>query len=120
MWGADGMIYFASERDGTFNLWKMSSKGANATQVTTFKGGGVFFPSASPDGKHIVFQNDFDLFTIDVPGGRAKKLNLTLAFDPKEFDVEVLAAQNRAEGFSVSPNGEYMAVDFHGEIFIVP
>ncbi|MGH7616627.1 MAG: hypothetical protein ACREPM_05310, partial [Gemmatimonadaceae bacterium] len=120
MWGADGMIYFASERDGTFNLWKMTSKGANATQVTTFKGGGVFFPSISPDGKHIVFQNDFDLYTVDVPSGRAKKLNLTLAFDPKEFDVEVLSSQSRADGFSVSPNGEFMTVDFHGEIFVVP
>ena len=120
MWGADGMIYFASERDGTFNLWKMSPKGASPQQVTTFKGGGVFFPSISPDGKHIVFQNDFDLYTVDVPNGRAKKLNLTLAFDPKEFDVEVLTTQSRAEGFSISPTGDYMAVDFHGEILIVP
>ncbi len=37
MWGADGMIYFASERDGTFNLWRMSTKGGNAQQVTNFK-----------------------------------------------------------------------------------
>ncbi|HEX3866530.1 MAG TPA: hypothetical protein VHV78_07235, partial [Gemmatimonadaceae bacterium] len=61
MWGADGMLYFASERDGTFNLWRMSPKGGAAQQVTTFKSGGVFFPSISPDGKHIVFQDDFDL-----------------------------------------------------------
>jgi tricorn protease len=120
MWGADGMIYFASERDGTFNLWRMSAKGGNAQQFTTFKNGGVFFPSISPDGKHIVFQNDFDLYTIDVPNGKAKKLNLTLAFDPKDFDVDVLTTQSRAEGFSVSPSGEYMAVDYHGEIMIVP
>ena len=48
MWGADGMIYFASERDGTFNLWRMSAKGGAAQQVTSLKGGGVFFPSISP------------------------------------------------------------------------
>jgi tricorn protease len=120
MWGADGMVYFASERDGTFNLWRMPSKGGNAQQFTSFKSGGVFFPSISPDGKHIVFQNDFDLYTVDVPSGRAKKLNLALAFDAKDFDVEILTAQSRAEGFSVSPNGEYMAVDYHGEIMIVP
>jgi tricorn protease len=61
MWGADGMVYFASERDGTFNLWRMSPRGGAAQQVTSFKGGGVFFPSISPDGKRIVFQHDFDL-----------------------------------------------------------
>jgi len=120
MWGADGMIYFASGRDGTFNLWRMAAKGGNAQPVTTFKDGGVFFPSISPDGKHIVFQNDFDLYTIDVPNGKAKKLNLTLAFNPKDFDVDVLTTQSRAEGFSISPSGEYMAVDYHGEIMIVP
>jgi tricorn protease len=120
MWGADGMIYFASERDGTFNLWRMPSNGGAAQQVTNFKSGGVFFPSASPDGKHIVFQNDFDLYTVDVPSGKPRKLNLALAFDAKDFDVEVLTANNRAEGFSIAPSGEFMAVDYHGEIMIVP
>lgn len=120
MWGADGMVYFASERDGTFNLWRMPPRGGNPQQVTSFKGGGVFFPSISPDGKHIVFQNDFDLYTVDVPAGRPRKVNLSVAFDAKESDIEVVAAQNRAEGFSISPSGDYMAVDYHGEIMIVP
>jgi hypothetical protein len=53
-------------------------------------------------------------------GRQAKKLNLALAFDAKDFDVEVLTAQSRAEGFSISPSGDYMAVDYHGEIMIVP
>lgn len=120
MWGADGMIYYASETDGTFNLWRMASKGGTAQQVTNFKTGGVFFPSISPDGKRIVFQHDFDLYTVDVPNGKPKKLSLALSFDAKEFDVDVLSAQSRAEGFSISPTGEYMAVDYHGEIVIVP
>ena len=32
----------------------------------------------------------------------------------------MLTAQNRAEGFSIAPSGDYMAVDYHGEIMIVP
>jgi tricorn protease len=120
MWGADGMIYFASERDGTFNLWRMPPKGGAAQQVTTFKSGGVFFPSISPDGKKVVFQHDFDLYTVDLPNGKPRKLNLAMAFDPKESDIAVVSTQNHAEGFSVAPGGDYVAVDYHGEIMIVP
>ncbi|MGZ7040056.1 MAG: hypothetical protein ACXVJO_17905, partial [Thermoanaerobaculia bacterium] len=120
MWGADGMIYFASERDGTFNLWRMSAKGGSPQQVTTFKGGGVFFPSISPDGRRIVFQHDFDLYTLEVPAGKPKKLTIAMAFDPKESEIVVLSTQGRAEGFAVAPSGDYMAVDYHGEIVVTP
>jgi tricorn protease len=120
MWGADGMIYFATERDGPYNIWRISPKGGTPQQVTHHAQGGVFFPSISPDGKKMVYQNDFDLYTLDVPSGTPKKLTIAMTFDPKVNDVAVIAAQNRAEGFSVSPTGDYMAVDFHGEIVIVP
>ena len=120
MWAADGMIYFASERDGTYNIWKITPKGANAQQVTHFKEGGVFNPSISPDGKKIIFQNDFDLYTLDLPNGNPKKISIPLAFDPKESDVEVLTSDSRADGFGPSPNGEYVAVEFHGNVEIVP
>jgi tricorn protease len=121
MWGADGMIYYASEKDGTFNLWRMAPKGGSAPQqVTTHKDGGVFFPAISPDGKRIIYQHDFDLWEVDVPAGKPRKLTIAMAFDPKENDVDVLTAESRAEGFTVSPQGDYLAVDFHGEILIVP
>src|SRR5262249_47227731 len=95
IWGADGNIYFPCERGGGCNPWRMSTKGAGAQQATNFKTqGGVFVPSISPDGKHIVFQSDFDLSTIDLPSGKPKKLNLAMSFDPKDADVEVLTAQS--------------------------
>jgi tricorn protease len=120
MWGADGMIYFASERDGTYNLWRIAAKGGTPQQVTHFKTGGVFYPSISPDGKKIIFQHDFDLWTLEVPGGGPKKMTIPLAFDHKDNDLQVLTTENLADGFSPSPNGDYVAVDFHGDIQIVP
>ena len=120
MWGADGLIYFASERDGTYNVWRIPVKGGAPQQVTHFKTGGVFYPSISPDGKRIVFQHDFDLWTLEVPNGSPKKITIPLAFDRKDNDLQVLSTDNLADGFSPSPNGDYVAVDFHGDINIVP
>ena len=120
MWGADGMIYFASERDSTFNLWRIDPKGGAAQQVTRHTDDGVQFPAISPDGKRIVYENEFELWALDVPGGTPRKLTIAMAFDPKENDVEVITASNRADGFTVSPSGDYLAVDVHGEITIVP
>src|ERR1017187_8928626 len=120
MWGADGMIYFSSERDGTYNIWRISAKGGTAQQVTHLKTGGVFYPSISPDGKRIIFQDDFDLWTLDLPNGTPKKLSIPLSFDPKDNDLEILTTTNLAEGFSPSVNGDYVAVDFHGDIVITP
>jgi tricorn protease len=120
MWGADGMIYYASERDGTFNIWRIAPTGGAPQQVTFHKSGGVFYPAISPDGRRIVYQNDFDLWTLDLPSGKPRKLAITLAFDPKEYAVELIQAANRAEGFAVAPNGNHLAVDVHGEIVVVP
>jgi tricorn protease len=120
MWGADGLIYFASERDGVFNIWKVSATGGQPTQVTFDKDDGVQFPSISPDGKTIAYESDFEVWTLAIPGGKPRKVTLDLAFDPKANLVDVLKSAGKADGFAPSPEGDYLAIDFHGEIFVVP
>lgn len=120
MWGADGNIYFLSERDGTFNIWRIAPSGGTPTQVTRHNRDGVQFPSISPDGRRIVYENEFELWTVDVPNGQPRKITIDLAFDPKHNTMQYLTTTNQADGFSPSPNGDYLAVDWHGEVFIVP
>jgi tricorn protease len=120
MWGADGLIYFSSERDGIFNIWRIPPTGGAPQQVTRHTEDGVQFPAISPDGRYLIYENDFDLWMLDVPNGTPRKLSLRIAADPKENDIETLTTTNRAEGFSPSPSGDYLAVDFRGEIVMVP
>jgi tricorn protease len=120
MWGADGMIYFMSERDGVFNIWKIAPAGGDPVQVTSHRSDGVQYPSISPDGRTIVYENEFELWKLSIPDGRPQKIAIDLDFDPKGNLVEYLQTQNEADGFSPSPEGDYVAVDYHGEIFIVP
>ncbi len=120
MWGADGQIYFMSERNGTFNIWKMSPKGGQPKQVTSHQTDGVQYPSISPDGKTIVYENDFELWRMPIDGGSPERIPLDLSFDPKDNLVEVLESENEANGFAASPDGEQVAVNYHGEIFLIP
>ncbi len=120
MWGADGMIYFMSERDGIFNIWKIDPAGGEPQQVTQHTDDGVQYPSISPDGTKIVYENEFEIWRLDVPSGNPQKISIDMAFDPKDNYLEILTANDTAEGFTPSPKGDRVAVDFHGEIFVVP
>ncbi len=119
MWGADGALYFLSEAGGTFNLWRMNPDGSGRTQVTRHEVG-VKYPAISPDGRTIVYTEDQELWTVEVPDGEPQKITISLAFDPTINQVEWLDVRNRAEGFSVHPDGKILAVDSRGEVFLVP
>ncbi len=120
MWGADGQIYFVSERDGIFNIWRMAPAGGAATQVTTFKTDGVQFASMSPDGRTIAFEHEFGVWTLDVPGGTPRRLTIDVDHDPRLNPVELLTSKNKADAFDPSPDGDRVAVEYHGEVFVVP
>ncbi len=120
MWGADGQIYFASERSGIYNIWRISASGGEPAQVTRFTTAGVKWPSISPDGRTIAFTQDYELYTLEVPSGTPKRIVVTAAVDPIDNRIELVRSTNRADGFAPSPDGSQLAVDFRGEIFLVP
>lgn len=119
MWGADGMLYYLSERSGTFNIWRMNPDGTGAAQVTRHEVG-VKYPAISPDGGTIIYTEDQELWTLDIPSGAPQKVTVALAFDPTINRVEWVDVSNRAEGFSMHPDGKTLAVDSRGEVFLVP
>jgi len=94
--------------------------GSQPQQVTFHKEDGAQFPSISPDGKTIVYENEFDVWTLAVPGGTPTRVRLNLDFDPKENLTSYVSTANKADAFSPSHEGDYLAVDFHGEVFLVP
>ena len=52
-WAPDGSIYFASNRSGRTEIWRMSADGGNLTQLTREGGNTV---EVSPDGAWIYYQ----------------------------------------------------------------
>ena len=120
MWGRDGQIYFSSERSGIFNIYRIAPSGGAAEQITRHTDDGVQFPSMSPDGSTIAYENEFEIWTLKTGARTPTRVTIDLAFDPSTNLVSYLPSQNRVDGFAITPDGDYAAIDFHGEIFIVP
>ena len=120
MWGNDGNIYFSSERSGIFNIWRIAPAGGEPERVTNHGSDGVQFPSISADGSTIAYENEFDIWTLKVGSRTPARVAIDLAFDPKLNLVTWASTENRMDGFAITPEGDYAAIDFHGEIFLVP
>jgi Tol biopolymer transport system component/DNA-binding winged helix-turn-helix (wHTH) protein len=76
-------IFFASDRGGHFNIWRVDSSGGHMRQLTN--GDGEFFPQSTPDSKWVVYQQgemEPRLWKISVAGGPAVQLTDTRAARP--------------------------------------
>jgi len=112
-------LFFVTEKGGTFNIWKMPLEGGDAIAVTKHEGEGVRYPSASSDGKTIVYECNFGIWKLDVESGEYSEIEIDLRTDYRENPV-VYKKFSTVDDFSVSPDGKRVAISTHGEIFVVP
>jgi tricorn protease len=118
MWW-QGRLYFASDRDGTMNLWSMDSQGRDLKQHTKHDGWDVTSPSLG-NGR-IVYQLGADLHVYDIATDKDRLLPITLSSD---FDqtrehwvkkpMEYLTAAH------LSPDGGRVALTARGRVFVAP
>lgn len=121
MFGPDGKtLYYTSDMDGTGNVWKMAVSGGKPAQVTRQREGYIHYPCLSRNGKALVYETDFSLWTLDPTAKNAapKRLTVTAAFEDKpRMETRTVS---RAEELEVSPDGTQLAVGMRGDIFLVP
>lgn len=83
LWGKDGEdMFYVSDEEGTFNIWKMNLKSRKKTQLTKFKDDGVILPSISRNGEKIVFRRLFDFYILDTSSAESRKLDIWYNEDP--------------------------------------
>ncbi|HTP12646.1 MAG TPA: S41 family peptidase [Bacteroidota bacterium] len=118
MWW-NGRIYFASDRDGTMNLWSMDEQGKDLKQLTSHKGWDVKSPSLR-DGR-IAYQLGADIHVYDIAAGADRLVSITLSSD---FDQErerwVKKPMDYLSSSSLSPTGDRVALASRGQVFVAP
>ncbi len=120
IWSADGKtIYFASETDGTMNLWQMALDGSQKQQLTFFKEDGIRYPEISANGTLIAFERQFDLYTFDVLTKQTQKIELKLPLDFVDNPYYYEKYTGKASEFSVSSDGITISFVLRGEIFVI-
>lgn len=117
MW--NGRVYFATDRDGTMNIWSVDEDGGDSRQHTFHNGWDINHPSLH-DGR-IVYQRVADLFVYDIERNEDRKLDITLASD---FDQTrerwVKKPSSYMTTLDISPDGSRIVMTARGLIFTAP
>ena len=114
-----GRVYFASDRDGTMNIWSMKEDGSDLRQHTSHSGWDVKSPSLS--GGRIAYQIGADVHVLDVAAGKEAPVPIRLASDFDQMRERwVKDPMEYVTALHASPNGDRVVLTARGQIFVAP
>lgn len=115
----NGRVYFASDRDGSMNLWSMDPDGHDLKQLTHHQGWDVQSPALG-DGR-IVYQLGADLHLFDIASGADSTLDIRLASDLDQERVRwVTNPLDYVTTAHLSPTGDRLVLTARGQAFVAP
>lgn len=111
------MIYYLSEKSGSFNVWKMSlSNPSEPRQVTNFEKNPVRFLSLSQNNV-MCYGFNGEIY-IQRAGTAAEKVKIAIGTDDRSAATRTETFSSDATDISVSPNGKEAAFIVRGEVFV--
>jgi tricorn protease len=117
LWG--GRVYFASDRDGTMNLWSMNPDGGDLRQQTRHEGWDVKSPYLH--GGRIVYQLGADLRVYDVEDDADRAVPITLDSDLDQTRENwVDEPMDYLTSVNISPDGDRTVLTARGRVFVAP
>ena len=121
-WADARTLFFVSERDGAYNLWRLSigddgESAGEPAQVTNFVADGVRHYDVAPGGDRVVIERQTALFVMSPPAP-PQRLEIRVPGDVRFPAVERRTFTSGADEYAVSPDGEHIAFVVRGEIFL--
>ena len=114
-----GRVYFASDRDGTMNIWSMNMDGKEPRQETFHSGFDISSPSLS-DGR-IAYHEGADIYVYNIASKKDRLVPIELSSD---FDQEVTQwvkhPMKYLTAVHISPKGNHVVLTARGEVFVAP
>jgi tricorn protease len=118
MW-VGGKIFFASDRNGTLNLYSYAIAGGQTAQLTQSTQWDVRWPSADEDGQ-IVYEMGGELNVLDTRTGQARHLSISVPTDGLYDRPSQISVADDIETAALSPKGERALFVARGDLFTVP
>jgi tricorn protease len=112
-------VYFASDRDGTMNLWSVKQDGTEPKQHTHHHG----FDLASPalDRGRVVYQLGADLHVYDIALNSDRMIPIVVDSDfDQTREKWIKEPVEFLSGAHPSPDGSQVAVTTRGRVFVIP
>lgn len=112
-------LYFASDRDGTLNLYRHDAEARKIRQVTRETKWDVRWPSS--DGlRRIVYELNGELQVYDMRTGRSQAVAILVPTDGVAKRRRRVSATGQIEDYGLSPQGRRAVFSARGDIFTVP
>ncbi|MCC6669473.1 MAG: PD40 domain-containing protein [Planctomycetes bacterium] len=123
IWTPDGKgYYFASDPEGTFELYYRNLDGSGERRVTHVgadgSDDGVANASLSADGKTLVFRRLFDLYRADPATGAAQALPLRATGDETVAQIEMLSERS-ATAAAFTKDGKQVAFVAGDDVYVM-
>ena len=109
-----GLLYFRSDRDGEFNLYRFDPASKQVTRLTSHDDFPVLGLSSAA-GK-IVYEQAGYLHLFDVASKQARRLTIGIGSDLVELRPRFVKGPEWIRAMSVSPSGARIALEYRGEI----
>ena len=114
----DRALFFRSDRDGEFNLYRFDPASRQVTRLTTHEDFPVLGLSAASG--RIAYEQGGYLHLYDVAAKQSRRLTIGIGADLVELRPRYVKGPEWIRAASVSPSGARIALEYRGEIVTVP
>ena len=111
-------LYFRSDRNGEYNLFRFDADSKEPKQLTQFADFPVLAVAAG--GGNVVFERAGYLHRFDVSSGKSTRLVISVPADLPERRPRFAKGAKYVRKMDVSPSGARAAFEFRGEVVTVP